>query len=43
MRCRLLNCGDAAVLVEVDGTAEVLALYSAVEGERPAELVDLVA
>jgi KipI family sensor histidine kinase inhibitor len=42
MRCRLLSCGDAAVLVEVDGTAEVLALYSAVEGERPAELVDLV-
>jgi KipI family sensor histidine kinase inhibitor len=42
MRCRLLSCGDAAVLVEVDGTAEVLALYSAVDGERPAALVDLV-
>jgi KipI family sensor histidine kinase inhibitor len=42
MRCRLLNCGDAAVLVEVDGTAEVLALYSAVDRQRPAELLDLV-
>lgn len=42
MRFRLLSCGDAAVLVEVDGTAQVLALHAAVDAERPGELLDLV-
>jgi KipI family sensor histidine kinase inhibitor len=42
VRCRLLSCGDAAVLIEVDGTAEVLALHAAVDADRPPGLVDLV-
>jgi KipI family sensor histidine kinase inhibitor len=42
MRCRLLSCGDAAVLVELDGVAEVLALHAALQAAPPEGLVDLV-
>lgn len=42
MRCRLLACGDAAVLVEVAGIDEVLALHGALARAEPAGLVDLV-
>ncbi len=46
MRCRLLDCGDAAVLVEVAGIDEVLALHSALHAALGAAdlpgLVDLV-
>lgn len=39
---RLLPCGDAAVLVELDGLDEVLELHAALVGEPVAGLVDLV-
>lgn len=39
---RLLPCGDAAVLVELDGLDEVLGLHAALVGEPVAGLVDLV-
>jgi KipI family sensor histidine kinase inhibitor len=42
MRCRLLACGDAAVLVELDGVLEVLALHAALKASPPEGLVDLV-
>jgi KipI family sensor histidine kinase inhibitor len=42
MRCRLLACGDAAVLVELDGVLEVLALHVALKASPPDGLVDLV-
>lgn len=42
MRCRLLSCGDAAVLAELDGVAQVLALHAALGGAPPEGLVDLV-
>lgn len=42
MRCRLLSCGDAAVLAELDGVAQVLALHAALAAAPPEGLVDLV-
>lgn len=39
---RLLPCGDAAVLVELDGLDEVLGLHAALIGDPFAGLVDLV-
>jgi KipI family sensor histidine kinase inhibitor len=35
MRCRLLPCGDTAVLTEVDGLAQVLALHSVLREAGP--------
>jgi KipI family sensor histidine kinase inhibitor len=42
VRCRLLPCGDAAVLAEVDDVDAVLALHAAVRADPPPGLVDLV-
>lgn len=42
MTARLLPCGDTAVLVELDGLGEVLALRALLERERPAPLADAV-
>lgn len=39
---RLLPCGDSGLLVEVDGLDEVLALYAALDRDRPAGVIDLV-
>jgi KipI family sensor histidine kinase inhibitor len=40
---RLLPCGDSALLVEVDGLPEVLALADAVRAAPPAGVLDVVA
>ena len=40
---RFLPCGDAALLVEVDGLPEVLALADAVRTTPPAGVLDIVA
>ncbi|MFK3669562.1 5-oxoprolinase subunit PxpB [Leifsonia aquatica] len=42
MSLRILPSGDHALLAELDGLDEVLALYRALDAERPAGLVDLV-
>ncbi|MDQ3417121.1 MAG: allophanate hydrolase subunit 1 [Actinomycetota bacterium] len=42
MKCRLLNSGDAAVLVEVAGIDEVLGLHAALTADDLAEVIDLV-
>ena len=39
---RLLPAGDTALLVELDGLDDVLALHAALEADRPAGVVDLV-
>jgi KipI family sensor histidine kinase inhibitor len=39
---RFLPCGDAALLVEVDGLPEVLALADAVRGTPPPGVLDIV-
>jgi KipI family sensor histidine kinase inhibitor len=39
---RILPSGDHALLAELDGLDEVLALYRALDAERPAGVVDLV-
>jgi allophanate hydrolase subunit 1 len=39
---RLLPVGDVAILVELTGTAEVIALHAALEGTRPPWIDDLV-
>jgi KipI family sensor histidine kinase inhibitor len=39
---KLLPCGDAGLLVEVDGLDEVLDLHAALEADPPAGVVDLV-
>lgn len=39
---RLLPCGDAAVLAEVDDLAQAMALHAAVGADPPAGVVDLV-
>ncbi|MDN4616256.1 allophanate hydrolase subunit 1 [Leifsonia sp. F6_8S_P_1B] len=42
MTRRILPSGDRALLVEVDGLEEVLALYPALQRSRPPGVVDLV-
>ncbi|MBB2969017.1 5-oxoprolinase subunit PxpB [Leifsonia aquatica] len=42
MSLRILPSGDHALLAELDGLDEVLALYRALDAERPAGVVDLV-
>lgn len=39
---RFLPCGDAALLIEVEGLPEVLALADAVRAARPAGVLDVV-
>lgn len=39
---RVLPCGSAGLLVELDALDDVLALYAALEADRPAGVVDLV-
>lgn len=42
MSLRILPSGEHALLVELDGLADVLALFRALDADRPAGLVDLV-
>ncbi|MFC4591434.1 5-oxoprolinase subunit B family protein [Sphaerisporangium corydalis] len=42
MTPRFLRCGDGAVLVEVDGTEAVLALYDALAADPPRGVTDIL-
>lgn len=42
MNTNVLPCGDAGLLIEVDGLPEVLALADAVRGAPPAGVLDIV-
>ena len=42
MSRRILPSGDRALLVELDGIEEVLALHRALDASRPDGVVDLV-
>ena len=42
MSAHVLPYGDRALLAELDGLDEVLALYRALDASRPAGVIDLV-